>query len=85
VSDSSERLLNMSTEELRQYFSDMEFSTKELMSLLREFGIQPTRKPRGKLSDFAAREIRELGVFQRISKGRPNLTPNSNVSNRRIK
>lgn len=62
-------LLRMSTEELQRYFSDRMVSNKEIHYLLDELGIAPAGKLRGKLSDYAAREIGELGLFQRVAKG----------------
>ncbi len=62
-------LLRMSFEELQRYFSDRLVSTKELMSLLSDMGLAPKGKIRGKMSEYAAREIGELGRFQRVAKG----------------
>ena len=62
-------LLGMSTDELHRYFEDRMVSSRELQALLTELGLAPTGKLRGKLSDFAAREIRELGMLQRVAKG----------------
>ncbi len=62
-------LLGMSSEELKRYFGDRMVSNKELMDLLDDLEIAPTGKLRGKLSDYAAQEIGDLGMFQRVAKG----------------
>lgn len=64
-----EYMLSMSVDELQRYFSEAMVSEKELRSLLMEMGIAPTGRIKGKLLDYAAREIHELGVFQRVAKG----------------
>ncbi len=69
IDKSHDYLLRMSTEELQQYLSDRMVSIKEISSLLKELGIAPTGKIRGKLSDYAAREIGEMGMFQRVAMG----------------
>ena len=69
IDKTHEYLLNMSSEELQRYFSERMASTKEIMELLTELDIAPTGKIRGKLVDYAAREIGELGLFQRVAKG----------------
>lgn len=70
VDKPKEYLLQMSSDELNRYFLDRMVSTRELRGLLEELGIAPTGKLRGKLSEFAAREISELGMFQRVAKGK---------------
>ena len=64
-----EEILGMSPEEIRKYLSDRLVSAKEMHNLLDSLGIGPPRTIREKLIDYAAREIGELGLFQRISKG----------------
>ena len=67
-----EELLAMSRDELLRYFSDYMVSTKELMGILDKLGIAPKSKLRTKLVDFAANEISDLGMYQRVSKGKNN-------------
>jgi hypothetical protein len=69
IDKAPEYLLKMTDAELKRYFVDRMVSNTELTALLREFEIAPTGKLRGRLTDFAAREISELGVFQRVAKG----------------
>jgi hypothetical protein len=65
-----EKLLEMSKDELQRYFSDHMVSSKEIMALLEDFEIAPKGKVR-KLSEFAANEISDLGMYQRVAKGKP--------------
>lgn len=69
ITKPDEYLLNLSQDELRRYLGEMMASNAELLSLLERLGISPPGRLRGKLLDYAAREISELGVFQRIAKG----------------
>ena len=65
----AEFLMRMSTDELKRYFLDRLVSNAELLKILAELGIAPKGKLRIKLSDYAAREITELGMFQRVAGG----------------
>jgi hypothetical protein len=69
IDKTSDFLLKMSEAELKRYFVDRMVSDIELNNILRDLEIAPTGKLRGRLVDFAAREISELGVYQRVSKG----------------
>lgn len=64
-----EQLLEMSKDELLGYFSDRLVSGHELRKLLEGLGIAPKGKMRSKLADFAANEISDLGMYQRVAKG----------------
>ncbi|MBC7987037.1 MAG: hypothetical protein H7X93_10300 [Sphingomonadaceae bacterium] len=70
IAHEQDRLLEMSKDELQRYFSDHMVSTKELMSVLESLGIAPKGKLRGKLSEFAANEISDLGMYQRVARGK---------------
>lgn len=70
VSFEPEDLLSMSRDELVRYFSDHMVSSRELMLILDRLGIAPRGKLRSKLADFAASEISDLGMYQRVSKGK---------------
>lgn len=69
IEKSKDYLLKMSSEELQRYFSDRMVSSREILDLLSDLGIAPSGKVRGKLTDYAAREIGELGMFERVAKG----------------
>lgn len=62
-------LLAMSPTELKRYISEKLVSNTEITELLTRLGIAPTRKVRGRLVDFAAREIGDLGMYQRVARG----------------
>lgn len=64
-----EYLLQMSADELRRYFTERMVSNKELNELLVEVGIPKSGKVRGRLIDYAAREMSELGMYQRVARG----------------
>jgi hypothetical protein len=64
-----EKLLEMSKDELQRYFSDHMVSSREIMELLEDLEIAPKGKVR-KLSEFAANEISDLGMYQRVAKGK---------------
>ena len=70
-----DQLLEMSKAELQRYFSDRMVSSRELKAILESMGIAPTGKLRAKLSDFAANEISDLGMFQRVAKGHAGRNP----------
>ncbi len=65
----TELLLVMSADELQRYFTERFVSNAELLTILNELGIAPKGKQRGKLLEFAAHEISDLGMFQRVAKG----------------
>jgi hypothetical protein len=69
VDKNPEDLLEMSRDELKRYFSDKLVSTKEIMHILEQLGIAPKGKLKIKLADFAANEISDLGMYQRVAKG----------------
>lgn len=71
VQVSPEKLLEMSKDELQRYFSDHMVSSREIMQLLEKLEIAPKGKVR-KLSEFAASEISDLGMYQRVAKGSSN-------------
>jgi len=62
-------LLEMSRDELSRYFSDRLVSSSELRKLLDSLGIPAKGKLRTKLAEFAASEISDLGMYQRVAKG----------------
>lgn len=64
-----EQLLEMSKAELQRYFADQLVSSRELRSLLEGLGIAPKGKLRTKLAEFAANEISDLGMYQRVARG----------------
>ena len=70
IDKSTEQLVELSREELKRYFSDRMVSNAEMLSVLKAMEIAPSRKIRGRMIDFAANEISDLGMFSRVAKGR---------------
>lgn len=69
ISKTTEELLAMNEDDLRKYFEDKKVSTTELLNLLSQFQIRPGGKAKIKLVDFVAREVSDLGMYQRVAKG----------------
>lgn len=65
-----EELLAMDYEDLKKYFEYRRVSKSELLGLLLQFEIHPASEARKKLTDFAAREISDLGMYERVAKGK---------------
>lgn len=72
VEKPTEYLLSMSADELNRYFTERLVSDSEILNILKELGIPPKGrgKSRSKFKEYAANEISELGMFQRVAKGR---------------
>ena len=70
IDKSKEKLVELSRDELKRYFSDRMVSNAEILSVLKSLEIAPSRKVRGRIIDFAANEISDLGMFARVAKGR---------------
>lgn len=64
------QLMELSRDELKRYFSERMVSNAEMFQLLRKMEIAPSRKIRGRMIDFAANEISDLGMYSRVAKGR---------------
>lgn len=69
IDKSTEELLEMSRADLKSYFSDKKVSRAELLKLLFELDIRPMPGGRVSLVDFAAREISDVGMYQRVARG----------------
>ena len=59
----------MNYNDLCNYFRDREVSRTELMKLLSRFDIRPAPSDKVNLIEFAAREISDVGMYQRVAKG----------------
>ena len=64
-----EELLAMKCDELKSYFVSRKVSRTELLKVLTELDIRPTYKDKGNLVEFAAREISDFGMYQRVASG----------------
>jgi hypothetical protein len=64
-----EELLLMDANALLGYLKERKPSRREITNLLNQFGIQPSSEARKSLLTFAAREISEIGMYQRVAHG----------------
>lgn len=69
IDKTSDELLTMHYNELCNYFRDREVSRTELMKLLSQFDIRPAPSDKVNLIEFAAREISDVGMYQRVARG----------------
>ena len=69
IDKSPDDMLKLTEAEIRQYFNDRMVSNAEIKALLEQLDIAPAGRSRGRLAEFAAREISELGVYQRVARG----------------
>lgn len=70
INKTTEELLAMGSDDLKKYFKDVKVSRSELLSLLSQFDIKPGSAAKKNLVDFVAREISDLGMYERVARGR---------------
>ncbi len=70
IDKTTEELLAMNRDDLSNYFRTRKVSRTELLKLLSQFDFRPTPSDKAALMDFAAREISDVGMYQRVAKGR---------------
>lgn len=64
-----EELMGMNAESLKAYFLSIKASKKEILDLLDSLDIRPGSVARNNLTEFAAREISDIGMYRRVAKG----------------
>jgi len=64
-----DELMHMSPSDLSEYLEKKKPTISEIISILTRLGIKPGSEDRKHLLRFAAREIAEIGMFQRIAHG----------------
>lgn len=69
IDKTTEELLTMNRDDLCKYFRSRKVSRTELLKLLSQFDIRPTAGDMVNIMDFAAREISDVGMYQRVAKG----------------
>jgi hypothetical protein len=69
IDKSLEEMQNMTPGDLIAYLEKKKPTTSEVLSILTRLGIRPGSEDRKHLLRFAAREITEIGMFQRIAHG----------------
>lgn len=62
-----EQLLLMDAVTLFEYLRERAPSRRELTEILNRFGIEPSSEARKNLLKFAAREISDIGMYQRVA------------------
>ncbi len=70
IDKTTEELLAMGHDDLKRYFENTKVSRTELLNLLSQFDIQPGSEAKKNLLDFVAREISDLGMYERVAKGK---------------
>lgn len=64
-----EELMEMDAEALKAYFLSIKASKKEILDLLESLDIRPGSVARNNLTEFAAREISDIGMYRRVAQG----------------
>ena len=64
-----EELMSMDKESLKDYFQSIKASKKEIIDLLESLDIRPGSVARNNLTEFAAREISDIGMYKRVAQG----------------
>lgn len=69
IDKTTDELLAMNCDDLGDYLKNRKVSRTELLKLLSQFDIRPASGDKVNLVDFAAREISDVGMYQRVAKG----------------
>ena len=69
IDKTTDELLTMNRDDLSRYFRSRKVSRTEILKLLSQFDIRPSPGDKVNLVDFAAREISDVGMYQRVAKG----------------
>lgn len=64
-----EELMGMDADSLKSYFLAIKASKRELLDLLESMDIRPGSVARHNLTEFAAREISDIGMYKRVAQG----------------
>ena len=64
-----EELMEMDADALKTYFIAIKSSKKEILDLLESLDIRPGSVARNNLTEFAAREISDIGMYRRVAQG----------------
>lgn len=64
-----EELMAMDADALKAYFMSIKASKKEILDLLESMDIRPGSVARNNLTEFAAREISDIGMYRRVAQG----------------
>jgi hypothetical protein len=69
IGRSTEQLLGMNVDELAKYFQQVKPSRSEVIQLLTDLGVTVSSESSKILFKFAARELSDLGMYQRVAQG----------------
>lgn len=69
ITKKPEELIEMGADELREYFIKIRASKNEILELLNSLDIRPGSVARKNLTEFAAREISDIGMYKRVAQG----------------
>ena len=61
--------MTMDADALKAYFLSIKASKKEILDLLESLDIRPGSVARNNLTEFAAREISDIGMYRRVAQG----------------
>lgn len=64
-----EELMGMDADSLKAYFLSIKASRREILELLESLDIRPGSVARNNLTEFAAREISDIGMYRRVAQG----------------
>ncbi|OOG82825.1 hypothetical protein B0E41_14135 [Hydrogenophaga sp. A37] len=64
-----DELMAMNAEALKAYFLSIKASKREILNLLESLDIRPGSVARNNLTEFAAREISDIGMYRRVAQG----------------
>lgn len=67
-----DELMAMDANSLKDYFLSIKASKSEIMDLLESLDIRPGSVARNNLTEFAAREISDIGMYRRVAQGGKN-------------
>jgi hypothetical protein len=71
-----EKLLGMDQAEITEYFKQAKPSRSEVINMLDKLGVQVGSEASKSLYTFAAREISDMGMYQRVARGK-SVPPDS--------
>lgn len=69
-----DELMAMDADQLRSYFATVRMSREEILELLATLDIRPGSIVRKNLTEFAAQEISDIGMYRRVAKGNKPTT-----------
>lgn len=64
-----DQMMAMDAGELQDYFIFAKYTKAEILELLEQMDIRPGSASRRNIAEFAAREISDIGMYRRVSKG----------------